>query len=102
EFELAGVGIESNDRAGVEVVARPRTLVLPVLAGPVIERRGIGGAPPQRVGRGVVGARHPAAAAAGPPGIMAPGRPRLGVGCHGEEGPLLLAGGRIDPEDPAE
>src|ERR1700726_209909 len=86
-FELAGIGIEGDDRGGVEVVARPRALVLEVRARPVVERRGIGGAPPQRIALSVEGAGHPAAAAARLPGLMTPSLLRLGGGGHGEESP---------------
>ena len=101
ELELAGVRVQGDHRACVEVVAGARALGLPVRAAPVIERRRIGGAPPHRVGLGVVGAGHPAAAAAGAPALIAPGLHRLVIGGDGEEFPQLLAGLGVDAEDRA-
>src|SRR4029077_7519668 len=54
--------------------------------------------PPDGAGLGVVGARHPAAAAAGAPGIVAPALHRLVGAGDGEELPFLRAGRRIDAE----
>src|SRR5258708_22163214 len=101
EFELAGVGIEADDGAGVEVGARQRPALLPIGAGPVVERRRVCGAPPHRIGLRVVGAGHPAAAAAGPPGLAAPGRLGLVGAGDRQELPLLLAGLAVDAEDRA-
>ena len=99
EFELAGIGIERDDRGRVEIVARPRSALLPVRARPVVERRRVGGAPPYRIGFRVIGSGHPAAAAAGPPGVATPGRHGLfGTGDR-EELPLLLSGLAVDAED---
>ena len=88
-LQRAGVGIEREDRGGVQVVARTRPLGLPFGAGPVVQRRRVAGAPPHRVRLRVVAAGHPAAAAAGPPGIAAPGLLGLFVAAHGEELPHL-------------
>src|SRR5258706_1246383 len=74
EFELAGIRIERDDRCGIEVRARPRSALLPVGARPVIKRCRVSGAPPHRIGLPVIGAGHPAAATAGPPGVIAPRR----------------------------
>ena len=99
EFELAGIGIERDDRCRVEIVARPRSALLPVRARPVVERRRVGGAPPHRIGFRVIGSGHPAAAAAGPPGVAAPGRHGLfGTGDR-EELPFLLSGLAVHAED---
>ena len=72
EFQLAGIDVESDDRTRVEIVAGTRTLRLVISARPIVERRRVRGAPQDGVGLGVVGARHPAAATARAPGIVAP------------------------------
>ena len=101
-LELAGVGVEQDHRGGVEVVARARALGLPVGPRPVVQRRRVAGAPPHGVGLGVVAAGHPAAAAAGLPGVVAPGVARVDVvlvAAHRVELPHLLAGLGVDAED---
>src|SRR6266481_2386475 len=99
ELELAGVGIEPDDRGGVEVGAGSRPALLPIRAAPVEQRRRVSGAPPHRIGFRIVSAGHPAAAAAGAPGVAAPGRLGLVGAGDGEELPLLLPGLAVDAED---
>ena len=101
ELQPAGVGIERDDRGGVEVVARPWPRGLPVGAGPVVERRRVARAPPHRVRLGVIGAGHPAAATTGPPRVAAPRLHALVGAGHREELPDLAAAGGIDAEDRA-
>src|SRR5262249_1939273 len=100
-FQLAGIEIESDHRGRVEIVSGAGALRLVIGAGPIVERRRVGGAPQDRVGLGVVSTRHPAAASASPPGITAPGLLRFVGPGDGEEFPLLLAGRGIDSEDRA-
>ena len=100
EFQLAGVDVERDDGAGVEIVARACALGLVIGARPIIQRPRVGGAPPDGVGCAVERAGHPAAAAAHTPSVVAP---RLlgfvAVAAGGVEFPLLLARGRVDRED---
>src|SRR6185312_4285516 len=99
ELQFAGIRIQRDDRTGVEVVAGTRTARLPIGPALVVERRRVGGAPPDRVGLGVVGAGYPAAAAAGAPAFVAPGLHGFVGAGDGEELPHLLAGLGIDAED---
>ena len=76
--ELAGLDVERDRRVGVEVVARPRLRI--------VDRKRIAGAPRCELGRGVVGAGLPDAAAAGLPGVVIlsfqvslPGSPGFGT-----------------------
>ena len=99
EFQLASIDIETDHRTGVKIVAGARALRLEVAARPIVERRRVRCAPPDRVGLRIVGARHPAAAAAGAPGIVAPGLHRVVCARDRLELPFLFPGRRIDAED---
>src|SRR5215212_5722764 len=99
KFELAGIGIERDDRCRVKVVARAWSALLPVRARPVVERCRVCGAPPHRIGFRVIGSGHPAAAAPGPPGVTAPGRLSLFGAGDREELPFLLTGLAVHNED---
>ena len=83
---------------GVQVVARPGAGGLVVSARPVVERRRVGGAPPHGVGRAVVRARHPAAAAADAPSVVAPGLLGSSVPLVVSNSHFFLPGRRVDAE----
>src|SRR6186713_1021547 len=85
----------------MEIVARPRTLRLVIGARPIIERRRVCGTPQDGVGLGIVSARHPAAAPARSPRIVAPRLHGLVGAADRQEFPLLLPGGCIQSEDGA-
>ena len=88
-LELAAVGVEGEHRGRIEVVAWPR-------AAPVVVRRGIGGAPVDKIQRRIERAGHPAAAAAELTGVAAPA---LRVVLDRVELPGLLTGGRHERVD---
>src|ERR1700722_14444614 len=90
-LDLAGVGIEPEHRTGIEIItgvigARPR--------------RGIAGAPIDRLGVLVVGAGHPGGCAAGFPVVAAPGVvARFALAGNGEGPPQFLAVIGIERDD---
>src|ERR1700730_5724513 len=101
-LELAGIGIERDDRGRVQVIARTGALGLPLRTAPVVQWRRIRGAPVHGVRLRLVAARHPASATTGLHGITAPRLPRgiaLVVAADGEERPQQLAAGRVHTED---
>ena len=101
ELQFAGIGVERDDRRGIEVGAGPRSALLPVCAGPVVKWRRIRRSPPDGIRFRIVAAGHPAATTAGAPGFIAPGRLGLLGAGDGEEFPFLRAGFDIDAEDRA-
>src|SRR5262245_2575903 len=88
-LELAVVRVEGEHRRRVEVVTGPRTA-------PIIIRRGVCRAPVDEVQRRIVGAGHPAAAAAELPGVTAPA---LRIFLDRVELPHLVSGGGLEAED---
>jgi len=101
--ELSRVGVEGDDGGDVEVDAGSRALGHPVARRPVIQWRRVAGAPVDQVQVGIVGARHPPAAAAGLPRVATPRRLGLRIlgAADGPELPPLLARLRIHREDPS-
>src|SRR6185295_17234116 len=93
-LQVTVVGVEQQHRGGVQVGARTRPFGLPFVAGPVVQRRRVAGAPPHGVGVRIVAACHPAAATAGLPRVVAPGVALVGgrtfVATYGQELPDLL------------
>ena len=105
-FQLAGVGVERDDRIGVEVVAWPLRAV--------VVGAGVADAPIRQVELRIVGAGHPDRAAAVLPGVgiaealrvgFGQRLPRLVAGLAGRrnrvEAPCLLAGRRVVGGDEA-
>src|SRR5207302_9638553 len=74
---------------------------LVVRTGPIVERRGIGGPPPDCVAGGIKGAGHPAATAAGAPGFVPPSLQCVIRPADRQKLPFLLAGCGVDTEDRA-
>src|SRR5215467_8330893 len=101
KFQFAGIDIEPDNRARIKIVARTGAACFIIRARPVVERRGVGGAPPDRVAGGVEGAGHPAATAAGAPGLVTPSLQRLVGTTDSQKLPSLLAGRRVNAEDRA-
>src|ERR1700721_3838760 len=90
-LDLAGIGIEPKHRTGIEIVTRV------IGARP---RRGIAGAPINRLGVLVVGAGHPGGSAAGLPVVSAPGVVAgLALAGDGESPPQFLAVIGIERDD---
>ena len=94
-FELPCVGVEGNDRVGVEIVARVSRA-----SGPAGIR--VAGAPERQVRCRIVGAGHPDRRAAVLPRVA---RPRIVAGLaglrDGIEFPDLLSGADVERGDPA-
>ena len=90
-LDLAGIGIESQHRAGIEVVAR---------MGRTGPGRGVADAPIDRLGVLIVVAGHPGRASAGFPVVALPGVvARLAFAGNGEGPPQFLAVVGIERDD---